>query len=557
MGIDELRVLCLGNDIPDTRIRQKLQNNLKCPVVFEYVTADHDAHDVTCKKYDVILSNDGSTGLRALESASSAYPGTPFIFLLETIDEGRALELIEKGAADCVLADDSDRLSFVICKEIIKSKQTAFLYHTIEDLTEEIAAYRRLDYISSNYRKLKDLRFVYEDILEAAIAMTHADKGYLNIYVEKENCLKLITQRGFHESSIKLFEVISSGSFISGQVLANRRRCIAEDTDTAAYCSEAELQLIRDEQIRCFQSTPIISSAGIVYGMLNTHYCSKHSFNERELSVLDILAKNIADYIDKKSSEIALELSEMKASAFVQEMKTADRRNNEFLFKLSHELRNPLATIIAAISLLEISDEDSQIQNAHEIIKSEINQLRRLIDDLLEATRIANNKAYINKTLINLCQTVYESANSFILQFQKKSIQLVTEISDEPVIILADQVKIKQIIANLLSNAFSYTDEGGKVLLSLSMDKGCAILRVKDNGIGISPKDLPYLFNSFFQAKKPADRPNAGLGLGLAIVKGMAQLHGGTVSAYSQGLGCGSTFTVSLPIIDAPPADEE
>lgn len=557
MGIDELRVLCLGNDIPDTRIRQKLQNNLKCPVVFEYVTADHDAHDVRCKKYDVILANDGSTGLRALESASSTYPGTPFIFLLETIDEGHVLELIEKGAADCVPADDSDKLSFVISKEIIKSKQTASLFRTIEELTEEIAGLRRLYRICLNYQKLKDLQFAYKEILDAAIDLTHADKGCLHIYVEKENCLKLAIQRGFHDSSIKLFKVLPSGSFVSGNALENRNRCIINEAEIAASCSEDGLQLIRDEQIRCFQSTPIISRSGIIYGILNTHYCSTHSFNEQELTVLDLLANNTAAYIDKKRTEVALELSEAKASALVQELKAADRRKNEFLFKFSHELRNPLASIIAAISLLEISDEDSEIQNAHEIMKNEINQLRRLIDDLLEATRIANNRAFVNKKMINLYQTVYDSANSFKPQFQRKSIQLITEITDEPVVLPADPVKIRQMITNLLSNALSYTDEGGEVLLSLSIDKGCAILRVKDNGIGISPQDLPYLFNSFFQAKKSANRPNAGLGLGLAIVKGMAELHGGTVSAYSQGLGCGSTFTVSLPIIDAPPAGEE
>lgn len=559
MDMDELRVLCFGSDIPDVRVKQKLQDNLKCPVVFEYATVYHAAHAVGSKKYNIILANDNSTGMSALEYAPSAYPDTPIIFLIETFEDSRALELIKKGAADCVLIGDSDKLSFVICKEIEKSKQTASLCRTIEDLIEETDIHRRLSHICSNFRKRKGLQFVYENILEAAIALTHADKGYLNIYVEKENCLKLVAQRGFNASSIKRIEVIRSESFISGQALANRRRCIAEDTDIAAYCSEAELQLICDEQLRCFQSTPIISTSGIVYGMVNTHYCSKHAFNERELSVLDILAQGAADYIDHKRSEVALELCEAKASYLLQELKTADQRKNEFLFKLSHELRNPLASIITAISLLEITNEDSEIQNAHEIMKSEINQLRRLIDDLLEVTRIANNKAIIKYTIINLCQIVYDSVNSFRPRFQKKSIQLLTEVTGDPVILSADPVKIKQIICNLLSNALTYTDEGGKVLLSLRKDKGCAILCVEDNGIGISPQHLPYLFLDFFQAKKPVGRPNAGLGLGLAIVKGIAELHGGTVSVYSRGIGCGSTFTVCLPITpiaDASSADK-
>lgn len=551
MDMDELRVLCFGSDIPDARVRQKLQNNLKCPVVFDYATADHAAHTAGSKKYNIILANDNSMGMRALEYASSAYPDTPIIFLTDTFDDGRALELIKKGAADCVLIDDSDKLSFMICKEILKSKQTASLCRTIEDLMEEVDTHRRLSHICSNYRKLKDLQFVYDDILETAISLTHADKGFLNIYVEKENCLKLVAQRGFNASSIKRIEVIRSESFVSGQALVNRCRCIAEDIDIADYCSEAELQVIRDEQLRCFQSTPIISSSGIIYGMLNTHYCSRHSFNAQELSVLDILAKSTADYIDNKRSEIALELSEAKESFLVQELKTADRRKNEFLFKLSHELRNPLASVITAISLLEVTDEDSEIQNAHEIMKSEINQLRHLIDDLLEMTRIANNKAIIKNTIFNLCQTVYDSVNSFIPLFQIKTIQLLTKITDGPIILSADPVKIKQIICNLLSNALAYTDEGGKVLLSLSQENGCAILSVKDNGIGVSPEDLPYLFHDFFQAKKPAGRSNTGLGLGLAIVKGIAELHGGTVSVYSRGIGCGSTFTVSLPTVNA------
>lgn len=613
--MDELNVFVFGGSIPETQIKQKLLTNLKCPVNFEHaVNAADIAHIVNSKKYDVIFAKDDSTGLQVLEYASLDYPDTPIIFLFDIIDDDRAIELINKGAADCVVKEDVEKLSSVICREIVKSsritaqKQPASINRRFiqpgrrnikvllekehemtepldvtarkkseaalwgrkrrtltlidelkrnnHDLTEEAEALRRLNRISLNYLKLNNLRLIYEEILDAAIDLTHADKGTLQLYVEKENCLKLVAQRGFNASNIQNFEADCRGRFASGKPIENCSRLIVGYGEITTYYSETELQIIRDEQIRYFQSTPIISTSGTPYGMLNTHYCSSHSFNERELKILDTLARYTADFIDKKKAEVALELSELNAVALVRELKKSDLRKNEFLFKLSHELRNPLATIVAAVSLIDISNEISQIQNASGILRSETNHLRHLIDDLLEVTRITNNKIHIKKMIINLRLTVLDTANNLMPQFQRKNINLTTEITDDPVVMMADPVRIKQMIENLLSNALSYSSEGGNVLLSLSKDNGFAILRVKDNGIGISPQELPFLFNPFYQAERPQNKPDTGLGLGLTIVKGMAEVHGGTVSAYSKGLSCGSTFTISLPIIDVPPTDE-
>jgi signal transduction histidine kinase len=427
------------------------------------------------------------------------------------------------------------------------------LERTEVDLTEEIEALRRLHLISSEYLLLSDLVYIYDEILDAAIDLTHADKGYIQIYVEQEDCLKIINQRGFGEQYLKYFAVVASGRLVSGRALKNRERVVFQPTEDLSAYSETELRLIRSEEVGGAQSTPIISSTGVIYGMLNTHYKTRRGFTKRELVILDLLARMAADFIERKRSEVALAVSEKNATALVSALQKADRSKNEFLNQLSHELRNPLATINAAITLIDMSDDIGQIRETNAIIKSETKQLNHLIDDLLDVTRITTNKIKIKKRLMNLSETVLSSANNFRPQFSQKNVSFDAQADEAPIFLHADPARIMQIIENLLMNALTYTDEGGAVTLSLKRVGENAVISVEDNGIGIKPEELPMLFNAFYQAEKSRNRPDSGLGLGLAIVKGMAELHGGTVSAYSKGIGFGSLFTVSLPL-DAGPA---
>lgn len=254
------------------------------------------------------------------------------------------------------------------------------------------------------------------------------------------------------------------------------------------------------------------------------------------------------DVTERRKMEETLQRSEKKALELVKELEEADRNKNQFIGVLSHELRNPLAAISAGVQILDITKDMSQTAKAEEIIKRQTNHLCKLVDDLLELTRITQNKIKLKKENISLNAIVKGAVEDIRPEYKKKGLKLGTVIQTKPVLMNADPVRIMQIVGNLLMNALKFTQTGGAVYMTLKTEKNYAVLSVKDNGIGISPEVLPHLFMPFTQAENALDRSGGGLGLGLSIVKGIVDLHEGNVSAFSGGLGKGSTFTIRLPI---------
>ncbi len=254
------------------------------------------------------------------------------------------------------------------------------------------------------------------------------------------------------------------------------------------------------------------------------------------------------DISDRKKAENALRESERRALALVAELEEADKNKNQFISVLSHELRNPLAAISAGIQVLDITQDINQAANVKDIINRQTNQLCNLVDDLLDITRISQNKIVLKKELINLNDIVECAAEDIISEYDKKNVKLEIKIQLEPVYLYVDPVRITQSIGNLLTNALKFTHKNGTVRLTSKTEMNNAMIIVEDDGIGISPEILPRLFRPFAQADNSLDRSNGGLGLGLSIVKGIVELHGGKAGAFSAGLGKGSTFTISLPI---------
>lgn len=255
-----------------------------------------------------------------------------------------------------------------------------------------------------------------------------------------------------------------------------------------------------------------------------------------------------SDITKRKRIEQGLKKSERRALGLVKELKRIDRSKNRFISVLSHELKNPLATICGGIQLLDIAQSIEHTVKAREIIKRQTDRLCRLIDDLLELVRITENKIDLKKRNINLNETVKNIAEDIIHKYEKKGVRYKTEIQTEPIFLNADPVRLTQAIENILFNALKFTQENGTVRLTLKEGKNDAVITIEDNGKGIDPEILPHLFTPFAQADDTLDRSDSGLGLGLSIVKGIVDLHGGTVDAYSDGLGKGSVFTIRLPI---------
>ena len=234
----------------------------------------------------------------------------------------------------------------------------------------------------------------------------------------------------------------------------------------------------------------------------------------------------------------------------VDQLRETDRRKGEFIAVLSHELRNPLAAMQSSLYVLEHGPPGSDASaNARGIIDRQVEHLARMVDDLLDVTRIARHQIQLRRQTLDLRQVVGQAIDDNRAHFEGSGVRLETNLGGEPVFVSADATRIAQMVTNLVSNAVKFTPAGGTATISVDRDHdGSAIFRVVDSGIGVDPALLPRLFEPFMQADRTLDRPGGGLGLGLSLVKGLVDLHGGEIRARSAGVGTGTEFTVRFPL---------
>ncbi len=237
----------------------------------------------------------------------------------------------------------------------------------------------------------------------------------------------------------------------------------------------------------------------------------------------------------------------------------ADRRKNEFLATLAHELRNPLAPVTNAMFLLRRRGEAStESSRAYEIVDRQIGHLTRLIDDLMDVGRISQDKLELRKSRVVLSEIVSAAVEGSRYEIDKKGQSLSIALPQSPIELDGDAVRLVQVLTNLLANAARYTPPGGSIELTASCDRSSELsISVADSGIGIAPEQMPHIFEMFFQAERENRRGRHGLGIGLALVRKLVELHGGSVSAHSAGTGMGSKFVVRLPLPAVPASSAE
>ena len=232
-----------------------------------------------------------------------------------------------------------------------------------------------------------------------------------------------------------------------------------------------------------------------------------------------------------------------------QALKDADRRKDEFLAMLAHELRNPLAAVSSAIELLGAGGGAEHLEMGRKIIGRQTAQLVRLVDDLLDVSRISRGVVSLRNEVLDAATVVRRAAETVSPLMERRRHDLKLSVGKKPLWLEGDATRLEQLVANLLTNSAKYTEPGGRVELTATRDGDAIKIAVRDNGIGISAKQLPEVFELFSQSDRSADRAAGGLGIGLTLVRSIAQLHGGSVVAKSDGLGQGSKFTVRLPAL--------
>jgi signal transduction histidine kinase len=232
----------------------------------------------------------------------------------------------------------------------------------------------------------------------------------------------------------------------------------------------------------------------------------------------------------------------------LDDLVSANRRKDEFLAMLGHELRSPLEAIHNGIQLLSHPAEDTPTpQNLAAMMERQVRRMTRLIDDLLDVSRITRGLLHLRRERMDLRDVVNNAIQTLEPDIQQRNHRLTAELPDAPVWLQGDPGRLEQVFVNLLANASKYTGRGGELTVGLQVRGGQAFVCIRDSGIGIEPGALPQLFGLFRQADQTAPGSQAGLGVGLALVRSLVESHGGSVTGASAGLGQGSEFTVCLP----------
>lgn len=282
-------------------------------------------------------------------------------------------------------------------------------------------------------------------------------------------------------------------------------------------------------------------------------------FRGYEAGAVDFLYKPLDAHVLRSKVGVFLQLSmqrqqlnrqveELKRAE--QELREADRRKDEFMAMLSHELRNPLMPIRNSLYVLKrlLPADDPRMRRVQEVMERQTDHLSRLVDELLDMTRISRGKVQLHLEPADLCECVRRTVDDYRAVYAANGVGLHITMEAAPVWIRADVTRLAQLVGNLLGNAVKFTPRGGQVTLSVGRDGGHAVVGVTDTGVGIAPAMLSRIFEPFSQADRTLDRSRGGLGLGLALVKGVVELHGGTVTAHSEGVGLGARFTVRFPL---------
>ncbi|WP_439624898.1 PAS domain S-box protein [Gemmata sp.] len=248
------------------------------------------------------------------------------------------------------------------------------------------------------------------------------------------------------------------------------------------------------------------------------------------------------DVTDQKEAEDAL--------------READRKKDDFIALLAHELRNPLAPIRNGLQVLRLSDDRAARDRAQKMMDRQLAHMVRMIDDLLDVSRIGRHKMELRRTRVALADVVSSAVETARPGIEEAGHELVVSLPPRPVLLDADLTRLSQVLSNLLTNSAKYTERGGRIWLAAEPRAGAVAVTVRDTGIGIPAEALPRVFDMFSQVDRSTERSTGGLGIGLALVKGLVEMHGGTVAARSEGQGRGSEFTVTLPALEPPAAPE-
>jgi len=454
----------------------------------------------TLRDYDDVFIRKDGTFLPVSYSSSPLRSGGEIVGLVVVFRDASARRLTEEA----LKANESDaRLLQELGAELMRQDDVGSFYQKIVDGASQI--------MRSEF---------------ASMQMLHPERG-------SHGELQLLAFRGFAPADAKAWEWVGAETGTTcGEALKTGVRVIAADTEHSSY-----RDVYHDTAIRAVQSTPLFSRQGARVGMLSTHWNRPHEPSPRDLRNLDILARQAADIMDQQ-----------------RELQVADRHKDQFLATLAHELRNPLAPIRNALTVLNVPGITSErAERAREVIGRQVNQMVRLIDDLMDINRISRGTLELRRRRFAIGSLVWQAVETCLSVEARRKRDISVTVPPQPLFVDADPVRLHQILCNVLNNAVKFSNDNDRISIAVDQQDRDLVLTVSDTGIGIPPGKLERVFEMFSQVEQAPGHVKTGLGIGLALVRQLAELHGGSATAHSDGVGRGSRFVIRLPIVTNPP----
>jgi signal transduction histidine kinase len=402
-------------------------------------------------------------------------------------------------------------------------------------LTAELDAISRLHALSTRLLAANDVPTALDDLLENAILTSRADLGHVQLYNPETKALEIVAQRSFRQDFLDYFRTVRrEDDSACAHAMQTGERIIIEDVQVEPTF-EPHRHVAAAADFRSVTSTPLKGPNGSVIGMLSVHFRQPHRPSERDQRLLDLYARHAADFIERSRIEKAL--------------READRRKDEFLATLAHELRNPLSPIRNALEIMRLTSDPQAQSEARGMMERQVGQMVRLIDDLLDVSRITRGQVHLRRERVDLAGVVRDAVEACRPLMESCGHEFNVTLPSEPVLLDADPTRLTQVFSNLLNNAARYSDRGARINLTGECKGKYIIVSVKDTGVGLPHEMLNQVFDSFTRVHERKERFRGGLGIGLTLAKRLVELHGGHIEARSDGLGKGSEFIVRLPLL--------
>jgi signal transduction histidine kinase/BarA-like signal transduction histidine kinase len=443
--------------------------------------------------------------------------------------------------------------------DITERKHTDLqLEHARAELKQQVMDWQNLHALSTQLLRPVPAPEHARAILETVTAFHEAEMGLISIFDQVTGELTVTASMGISPAALHQMTQgrLAGNAGASGLAFVERRQIVIEDTETDPRYVRSRAWS-RQLGYRAIYCTPFFRASGEILGVVTVHFPTPRRPDERELKLAEFYAASVALFHERLHSETLLHQERDRNRSMLGKLRDVDRRKDEFVAMLAHELRNPLAPISMAAQILNLPGlGEKKLRDTSDIISRQASHMSRLVDDLLDVSRVTRGLVKLACEPVDMRLAAGAALEQSRALLRARGHRLDLRLGDEPAWIAGDRTRMTQVIVNLLNNAAKYTPAGGDIVLQIELLAGRIELSVRDNGIGIGEELMPVLFDLFSQAIRPADRSQGGLGLGLALVKNLVELQGGSVRAASGGENKGSCFTLSLPRLPEPVSGE-